>query len=266
MPVHRIPVAKRAKEKEALDRYVREGVLVKVNEPTLWCSNELIRETPKKFRVCIDPSQTVNKAIHSQKHQMAVLNKQLHKLSLAKCFSLVDVKEGLLHIPLDEEPLWMTTVHTSYGKYRWLRLPFGITSAPDEFHMRLTSALEGLDGMISIADDILVYGEGNNFEDAQADHGRWFIASMERCHQRTIKLNAGKLCFKLKEVKFRGRIISDNGMKPNPEKVAAITQMLQNKPALLCFIGNLSSVIQPLRVFTQDSVPFSWSMAQEKAF
>lgn len=66
----------------------------------------------------------------------------------------------------------MTTVHTSYGKYRWLRLPFGITSAPDEFHMRLTSALEGLDGMISIADDILVYGEGNNFEDAQADHGR----------------------------------------------------------------------------------------------
>ena len=105
MPVHRIPVAKRAKEKEALDRYVREGVLVKVNEPTLWCSNELIRETPKKFRVCIDPSQTVNKAIHSQKHQMAVLNKQLHKLSLAKCFSLVDVKEGLLHIPLDEEPL-----------------------------------------------------------------------------------------------------------------------------------------------------------------
>ena len=53
----------------------------------------------------------------------------------------------------------MTTRHTSYGKYRWLRLPFGITSAPDEFHMGLTSALEGLDGIIRIADDILVYGK-----------------------------------------------------------------------------------------------------------
>ena len=103
MPVHRIPVAKRAKEKEALDRYVREGVLVKVNEPTPRCSNELIRETPKKFRVCIDPSQTVNKAIHRPKHQMPTLNEQLHKLNSAKCFSLVDVKEGFFHIPLDEE-------------------------------------------------------------------------------------------------------------------------------------------------------------------
>ena len=57
MPIHRIPVAKRVKEKEALNRYVWAGVLVKVTEPTPWCSNELIRETPKKFPVCIDPSQ-----------------------------------------------------------------------------------------------------------------------------------------------------------------------------------------------------------------
>lgn len=75
-----------------------------------------------------------------------------------------------------------------------------------------------------------------------------------------------------------GTIISDNGMKPDPDKVVAITQMPtpQNKPALLRFIGmvsylspfcpNLSSVFQPLRVLTQDAVPFSWSMAQEKAF
>lgn len=124
MPVHRIPVAKREQEKQALDRYVEQGVITKVNEPTAWCSNELIRETPKKFRVCIDPSQTVNKAIHRPKFQMPTLNEQLHKLSAAKCFSLVDVKEGFLHIPLDEESSWMTTMHTSYGRYRWLRLPF----------------------------------------------------------------------------------------------------------------------------------------------
>ena len=56
MPVHRIPVAKRKKEKEALEKYVKEGIIAKVTEPKMWCSNELIRETPKKFRVCIDPS------------------------------------------------------------------------------------------------------------------------------------------------------------------------------------------------------------------
>ena len=61
MPVPRVPVAKR--EKIALDRYEEAVIIKKVEEPTPWCSNELIKETPKKFRVCIDPSQTVNKVI-----------------------------------------------------------------------------------------------------------------------------------------------------------------------------------------------------------
>ena len=63
VPTHRTPVAKRQKEKEAIDRYVQLGILKPVTEPTPWCSNMLIRETPKKFRVCIDPSQTINKVI-----------------------------------------------------------------------------------------------------------------------------------------------------------------------------------------------------------
>lgn len=93
---------------------------------------------------------------------MPTLNEQLHKLSSAKRFPLVDVK-GFLHIPLDEESSRITIMHTSHGRYRLLGLPFGITSAPDEFHTRLTSALEGSNG-ICIADDILVYGEGNKLQ------------------------------------------------------------------------------------------------------
>ena len=258
MPVHRIPVAKRECKKQALDRYIEQGVIAKVNKPTAWCSSELIQETPKKFRVCIDPSQTVNKAICCPKHQMPTLNEHLHKLSTVKCFSLADVKEGFLHIPLDEESSWMATMHTSYSRYRWLRFPFGITSAPEEFQMRLTTALKGLEGIICIADDILVYGEGNDYEEAQKHHNRRFIALMERCNKLNIKLNAAKLQFKLKELKFMGTIISYQGMKPDPDKVTAITQMQppKNKAALLHFIGmvnylspfcaNLSSVIQPL--------------------
>ena len=94
-------------------------------------------ETPKKFRVCIDPSQTINKVIERPVYQMPTLPEQLHKLSRAKCFSLADVREGFLHLPLDDESSYLTTMHTSYGRYRWTRLPFGISSAPEEFQMRL---------------------------------------------------------------------------------------------------------------------------------
>ena len=63
VPVHRVPIAQRIKEKASLQTYVEAGIIAKVHEPPPRCSNELIRETPKKFRLCIDPSQAVNKAI-----------------------------------------------------------------------------------------------------------------------------------------------------------------------------------------------------------
>ena len=278
MPVHRVPVAKREKEKITLDRYCQEGIMMKVEEPTPWCSNELIKETPKKFRICIDPSQTINKAIMRPIHQMPTLNEQLHKLCNAKCFTLADVKEGFLHCPLDESSSLLTTMHTSYGRYRWLRLPFGITSAPEEFHMRLAIALEGLEGIVCVADDILVYGEGDTYKDAELDHDRRMIALMERCSQKNIKLNPNKLQFKLKEVKFMGNLITDKGMKPDPDKISAITNMPTpvDNAGLLRFIGminylspfcqNLSTVIQPLRALTRHDTEFIWSSSQDKAF
>lgn len=70
---------------------------------------------------------------------------------------MIDVKDGYLHIPLDTESSFMTTMHTSYGRYRWTRLPFGVNSAPEEFQTRLMNALEGVDGIALIADDILVF-------------------------------------------------------------------------------------------------------------
>ena len=174
----------------------------------------------------------------------------------------------------------MTTMHTSYGRYQWFCLPFGITSAPEEFQMRLKTALEGLDGIVCIADDILVFGEGNDYAEVERDHDRQFIALMERCHHKNIKLNPQKLQFKLKEVKFMGTILTHQGMKSDPDKVAAITQLPkpQDKPALLRFIGmvnylspfcaNLSSEIQPLRMLTQTAVPLRpyWNYRDELSF
>ena len=208
---------------------------------------------------------------------MPTLNEQLHKLAHAKCFSLVDVRDGFLHIPLDDESSRMTTMHTSFGRYCWQCLPFGISSAPEEFQMRLISALESLEGIICIADDILVFGEGTDFTEAEKDHDRRFVALMERCLQKNIKLNPTKLQFKLTEVKFMGNIITANGMKADPDKVTAITTMPtpRNKAALLRFFGmanylspycsNLSIIIRPLTALTQKDLPFFLDRGSRKS-
>ena len=65
--------------------------------------------------------------------QMPTLAEHLPNLARARVFSVVDAKEGFLQCPLDETSSYLTTMHTSYGRYRWLRMPFGINSAPEEF-------------------------------------------------------------------------------------------------------------------------------------
>ncbi|KAL9951502.1 hypothetical protein ACROYT_G044171 [Oculina patagonica] len=265
MPIHRIPVAKIAAEKSALDKYEKVGIIEKVDEPTPWCWKEVIRETPRKVRICIDPSLTVIKAILRPIHQMPTLNEQLHKLCHAKCFSLVDMHEGFLHIPLDEESSRMNTIQTLFGRYRWRRLPFGISSAPEEFQMRLMAALEGLKGTICIVDDILVFGEGKDFTEAEQDHDRGFVALMERCLKESIKLNPTKLQFKQPEVKFMGNIITKNGMKatptittmPTPRNKASLQRFLGMANYLSPYCPNLSTTFRPLTALTQKDVPFS---------
>ena len=133
--------------------------------------------------------------------------------------------------------------------------------------MRLNTTLDGLDGAFCIADDILVYGEGDTYAEAEKNHDQRFTAFMDRCREKTIKLNPSKLQFKLKEINFTGNIVTDTGIRADPNKVKAITEMEPpaNKSALLRFIGmanylstyckNLSSTnttIEPLRMLTSQ--------------
>jgi hypothetical protein len=86
-PIHRIPVAKRDKVKKKIDEMVEAGKLQKVHEPTDWCSNMTIVEKQNqngdtKIRICLDPSQTINKAIIVPKYTIPTLHEML---PYAKC-------------------------------------------------------------------------------------------------------------------------------------------------------------------------------------
>ena len=67
-PVHaprrRIPVARVQRVNEALERLCEDSIISPVTQPTDWLSNMLIKEKPNgKLRICIDPSQTINRAL-----------------------------------------------------------------------------------------------------------------------------------------------------------------------------------------------------------
>lgn len=50
-----------------------------------------------------------------------------------------------------------------------VRMPFGISTAPEVLHRRKDQAADGLPGVKSIVDDILIFREGDTIEEAAID-------------------------------------------------------------------------------------------------
>ena len=57
----------------------------------------------------------------------------LPELSKTTVSLTVDLKLGYWHIVLSPEPNIFTTYATSYGRYRWICLPFGLSALSEIF-------------------------------------------------------------------------------------------------------------------------------------
>ena len=147
------------KFKAELDRLESLEVLAKVDEPTEWVSSVVIA-TKKSgaLRICIDP-RPLNQVLKRETHQLPILDDLMPELVRAKIFSTVDLTAGYWHCILDHESSLLTTFATPFGRYRWKRLPFGLSASSEIFQKQVSQALEGLDGILNITDDVLIYGE-----------------------------------------------------------------------------------------------------------
>ena len=228
-------IAKRDAVKKKLDEMVAENKLVKTEEPTDWCSNMSVVERVKpegsvKIRLCIDPSQTINKAILIPKHTVPTLEEILPRLSVKKhkWFTIMDALDGFTQVPLEEQSIFLTMMQAPWGRYRWLRLPDGVSSAPEEFQRRMQEALDGLEGIANIADDVLCYGLGETPEEAEAEHNRHLLSLLDHAKERNLKFNPTKIQFKLPRIAFMGHVFTEEGVCADPAKVEAIVKRPSN--------------------------------------
>ena len=59
----------------------------------------------------------------------------------------------------------MNAFITPFGRYKWLGLPFAFNVSSEIFQKRLCQALEGLPGVLCIADDIIIHGKDDQEHD-----------------------------------------------------------------------------------------------------
>ena len=183
-----------------------------------------------------------------------------------------DATSRFWHIPLDFRSSLLTTFNTLWGKYRWLRMPFGLKVSGDVFQERLDRVIKLVPGVLGITDDIVVQCATEN------THNRPVLVLCETARLNNLSLNSKKMQFKSTDCKFfRHRLISD-GIKVDLKKIGAIIQMdpPQNVANLQSFNGMvnylkrfspvLSKLSEPLRRLCKSGVKWARESAQQNAF
>jgi hypothetical protein len=167
---------------------------------------------------------------------MPTIDSVLPKLSNARVFLTVDAKNAFWHCKLDEASTKLTTFQTPICKYIFLCLPYGVSPAPEIFQRKILEALEGLNGVACIVDDILVFGCEDSETVAQQDHDRNLTELLERCRLQGIKLNKDKMKLNQESVTFMGHELTSSGLRPDENKISALQQMPPLPNARDCFV------------------------------
>ena len=201
----------------------------------------------------------------TQRHIIAQLNGAI-------MFSKIDMNAGYHQVLLAPKSRYITVFSTHVGLYRYKRLSFGVCSAAEKFQNMIQSALGGLNGVVNISDDILVFGK------TEAEHANNLKACMQRLRDKNLTLNRAKCEFFRRSIEFYGHVFSDTGVAPDPKKIAAIAKavapatkeevrsLLGMTQYVARFIPHYATITTPLRQLTHKDTPRNWGEVEQQAF
>ena len=198
----RVAVPLLPKMKLEIERMVKMGVITEVTEPTDWCAGMVVVSKPSgKVRICVDLTK-LNANVCRERHVLPSVETTFAQLGGAKHFSKLDANSGFWQIEMDTESSKLTTFITPFGRYKFNRLPFGITSAPEHFQRRMNEILANTEGAVCLIDDVLVYGS------TQSEHDQRLLTVLQKLSEAGLTLNKEKCVFNTTSIKFLGQLVT----------------------------------------------------------
>ena len=225
----------------------------------------------KDVRLVIDHSE-VNKFIRRPTHPFTAGPDLLASIPHdATCFAKLDALWGYYQIEVAEESRYITCFITEFGTYEYCRAPMGLNSSGDEFCRRSDNAIQDLEGVLKLVDDILVFA--SSYEELF----KRVEAVLQRCTEHNITLSKKKI--EIGNVTFAGYDVSAEGHSPTAERIKAIADFptpLKDVSAVRSFLGMCTGLgtkfipdfaipAEALNELLRKNVAWTWGAAQEEA-
>ena len=258
MPYHlRIKLSQKLKELQELD------IIEKTTGSTHWALPVItVPKSDGDIRLCVD-MRRANSAIKRKRHPIPTIEELLQEMNQSKIFSKLDVKWAYHQIELDLESRDITTFATHEGLFRYKRLMFEVSYAPEMNQRTMQQTLVGCKGVRNILDDIIV------FTSLEKEHNK-ILEVLKRLKEKGLKHNKEKCCFNMMKLEFMGHVLSKDGVAPEESKIKAVASAREPKNVsevrsfleLVIYCGrlipDLATISEPLRKLTQKSTMFTW--------
>ena len=187
-------------------------------------------------------------------------------------FSTLDLQAGYHHIPLEKSSIPKTAFNLPFGKYEYIKVPFGLAHAPAYLQELMTGILKDFNFAIAYLDDIIIFSR------TVAEHLFHIKQVFEKLQAAKLSMKLRKCHFFTKEIQYLGHILNTKGIQPLPLKTQAIQNMHPPKTpkhvhAFLGLVGyyrkfikNFTKVAKPLTLLAGQQVKFNWTPTHHEAF
>jgi hypothetical protein len=267
-----VPYALKERIEQEYARLQKEGIIVPVTHAE-WASPVVpVQKGDGSIRICGDFKMGVNDALNVDKYPLPNPNDLFAALAGGKYFSKLDLSQAYQQMLLDEQSRKYVTVNTHMGLFQYTRLPYGIASAPSVFQATMEQILQGIDGVLTYLDDIMISGS------SEREHLERLDLVMTRLENHGLRLKVSKCAFLQQRVEYLGHVIDSDGLHPTPSKIQAIlhASVPKNVSELRSFLGmlqyyarfiqNLSIMLKPLHNLLQTDVKWKWTPECHAAF
>lgn len=275
-PARSVPFPMRKAVEAELDRLMSEGILEPVDPmvtPLEWASPIVIAvKTNGAIRICGDFKVTINPHIISDNYPLPRFEEIAAKLNNCRYFSVIDLKDAYLQLPVAEASRKYFVIVTHKGYFRYTRLPFGVNFAPSLFQATMDKILANVQSTAAYIDDVI---SGADSTDRHLD----ILRSVFSClRQAGVRTQLSKCRFMQTSVEYLGHRIDADGVHPTDERLRAVRDMArpENRKQLRSFLGainyyskfipHLQSTCAPLHYLTRNDTPWQWTAEHDAIF
>jgi len=232
---------------------------------------------PKKTggtRMCVD-YRSLNAITERENYPLPIIEDQIEALSGKKIFSLVDLKDGFYHIDVAKESIPYTSFVTPIGQYEFVKMPFGLKTAPATFQRHVNEVMADLirsgDAVVYM-DDFLI--ATRTIERHLEVLKRLFRTLVEN----QLELRVEKCRFLYLEIEFLGYVVTGDGVRPSETEITAVKHFpvptdvrgVQRFLGLCAyfrkFVQNFSILAKPLYDLLRKGAEFKFGTEQLKTF